>query len=185
LLTKGFSPESIRYLLLSTHYRQQLNFTLKGLKATEKTIERVKGFVKRLNDIKVENSYGMITKLMVNFNIKFETAMNDDLNTPIALASFFDFIKDVNKLIDKNQLGRSEAQEILAIVKNFDRIFCFIGKVKQKGALSREVNNLIIRREEARKNRDWDTADKIRDKLREIGVLLEDTPKGVKWKIND
>jgi cysteinyl-tRNA synthetase len=112
--------------------------------------------------------------------------MDDDLNVTEALAILFNFIREVNKLMDKNKVSQAEAKEIRQLMYKFDKILGVIEKAEklfEKGKLSREIQELIEKREEARKLKDWKTADEIREKLRQMGITLEDTPKGVKWKI--
>jgi cysteinyl-tRNA synthetase len=101
----------------------------------------------------------------------------------VALAALFDFVRDVNKLMDENKLSRKEAEEVYDLMMKFDKILGVIGEIKTKEKLPPEVEELIRRREEARKAKDWVTADRIREQLRAMGIILEDTPQGVKWRI--
>ncbi|MEM1563757.1 MAG: DALR domain-containing protein, partial [Candidatus Bathyarchaeia archaeon] len=114
---------------------------------------------------------------------RFEEAMDDDLNISVALAALFDFVRNVNKLMDENKLNKQEANEIYNLMMRFDKVLGVIGEVKAEEKLPPEVEELIKKREEARKAKDWATADKIRDQLNAMGIILEDTPQGVKWRI--
>lgn len=182
LMDRGYDPKAIRYLLISTHYRQQLNFTFEGLEAAKNAIERLTNFMRRLLEVE-EKGCKEIATLIARVQRCFEEAMDDDLNISVALAALFDFVKDVNKLIDENKLGKEEAQEVYRLMTKFDRVLGIIGEVKKEEKLSKEAEELIKKREEARKAKDWKTADEIRQQLKDMGIIIEDTQQGVKWKI--
>lgn len=183
LLAKGYSPTAIRYLLMSTHYRQQLNFTFEGLEAAKNAVDRLTSFTHRLLDANGKESGEKITQLMAQVQKNFEEAMDDDLNISVALAALFDFVREVNKLMDNNLLSKKEAEEVYNLMLRFDKVLGVIGKAKKEEKLPKEAEELIRKREEARKAKDWKTADKIRDQLKAMGVIVEDTPQGVKWRI--
>ena len=184
LLAKGYDPKAIRYLLMSTHYRQQLNFTFEGLEAAKNAVDRLTNFVYRLLDADGEGCGEKIGSLMESVQKRFEEAMCDDLNIAVALAAIFNFVREVNKLMDDNKLSRGEAEQVYELMMRFDKVLGVIGEVKkEEGKLPKEAEELIRKREEARKVRDWETADKIRERLKAMGVIVEDTPQGVKWRI--
>ncbi len=183
LMDRGYDPKAIRYLLISTHYRQQLNFTFEGLEAAKNAIERLTNFMRRLLEVDGEGCGEEIRVLIANVQKSFEEAMDDDLNISVALAALFDFVKDVNKLIDENKLGKEEAQEVSSLMMKFDKVLGVIGEVKKEEKLPKEAEELIKKREEARKAKDWKTADEIRQQLKNMGVVIEDTPQGVKWRL--
>ena len=184
LLAKGYDPKAIRYLLMSTHYRQQLNFTFEGLEAAKNAVDRLTNFVYRLLDADGEGCGEKIGLLMENVQKRFEEAMCDDLNIAVALAAIFNFVREVNKLMDDNKLSRGEAEQVYELMMRFDKVLGVIGEVKkEEEKLPKEAEELIRKREEARKVRDWETADRIRERLKAMGVIVEDTPQGVKWRI--
>jgi cysteinyl-tRNA synthetase len=183
LLGKGYDPIAIRYLLLSTHYRQQFNFTFEGLEAAKGAVERLRNFLRRLQDADGKGSGEIIADLMRQVQAGFGEAMDDDLNVSVALAALFDFVRDVNNLLDANAVSRDEAKQVYALTAGFDKALGVIGKVEAETALSKEAEELIRRREEARKAKDWATADKIRQQLKAMSIVLEDTAQGVRWKI--
>ena len=182
LLKMGYSPKAIRFLLLSTHYRQQLNFTFEALKAAEKTIERLQIFMERLKEANGTGCGKQIEKLMEKVKEEFETALDDDLDINTALASLFEFIREVNKLIDENKLSKQEARMVRELMLKFDKVLGVIGEEEKEEELPKEIMELIRKREEARKRKEWETADQIREKLREMGIIIEDTPTGTKWR---
>ncbi|MBC7131241.1 hypothetical protein H5T51_08565 [Candidatus Bathyarchaeota archaeon] len=114
---------------------------------------------------------------------RFEEAMDDDLNINEALAALFEFVRETNKLIDEKMLSRKEAEETYRLLMRFDKVLGVIGEAKVEEKLPKEAEELIRRREEARKAKDWKTADMIREQLRAIGIIIEDTPQGPKWRI--
>jgi cysteinyl-tRNA synthetase len=181
LIAKGHDPKSVRYLLLATHYRQQLDFTFEGLKAAEKAVERLTLFNQRLTEINGETAGEELKNLLKATKRDFEVAMDNDLNITEALATMFDFVRDVNKMIDQGKVSRGEARAVHDLMMQFDKILAVIGEAKKK-LLPKEIEELIQKREEARKVKDWKTADEIRQKLFDKGIILEDTATGVKWR---
>ena len=183
LLGKGYDPVAIRYLLLSTHYRQQFNFTFEGLEAAKGAVERLRNFMHRLHDANGRGSGEEIAELMRKVQVGFGEAMDDDLNVSVALAVLFDFVRDVNNLLDADAVSRDEAEQVYALTAGFDSVLGVIGKVEAEAALPKEAEELIRKREEARKSKDWKTADAIRQQLKAMGIVIEDTAQGVRWKI--
>jgi cysteinyl-tRNA synthetase len=183
LLKEGYDPKSIRYLLLSTQYRQQFNFTFEGLDAAKGAIERLRNLMHRLQNADGKRSGKKITQLMNKVLTSFGEAMDDDLNISVALAALFDFVRDVNNLLDADTLSGEEAKEVYALMVKFDEVIGVIGEVKKEETLPREVEELIRKREEARKAKDWKTADAIRQQLKAMGITIEDTAQGARWKI--
>jgi cysteinyl-tRNA synthetase len=183
LLKMGHDPRAIRYLLLSTHYRQQFNFTFEGLEASKGAIERLSNLMRRLQDAGGENSGEKLAQLMRKVQTCFGEAMDDDLNISVALAALFDFVRDVNNLLDADALSRDEAEQVYALMAGFDKVLGVIGEVEVEVALPKEAEELIRKREEARKAKDWKTADAIRQQLKAMGITIEDTAQGVRWKI--
>jgi cysteinyl-tRNA synthetase len=182
LTAKNHDPKAIRYLMLSTHYRQQLNFTFEGLEAAKKTVDRLTNFMRRLLDANGKPSGEEVAQLMKSARHSFEEAMDDDLNVSVALAALFDFVRDVNNLLDNNMLSEKEAEQVYELMMSFDKVLGVIGQVKKGEKLSAEAEELFRKREEARKARDWQTADKLREQLKALGIVVEDTPQGVRWR---
>ena len=183
LLKRDFDPIAIRFLLLSTHYRAQLNFTFEGLDAARAAVERLRNFMRRLQDADGKGSGGKVAALVREAQACFSEAMDDDLNISVALGALFDFVREVNVLLDAGLVSRSEANEVAGFMQRLDGVLGVVGKMEKKEVLPKEAEELIGAREEARKARDWARADALRLKLREIGVIVEDTPQGVKWSL--
>ena len=183
LLSKGYDPMAVRYLLVSTHYRQQFNFTFEGLSAAKSAVERLTNFVRRLSEASGNGSGEEIKQLMVKVQKDFDEAMDDDLNVGQALAALFEFVREVNNLVDSGRLSKAEADEVRGLMVTFDKVLGVIGEVKVEEGLSREAKELIRLREEARKAKDWKRADEIRVQLKDLGIILEDTAQGVRWHV--
>ena len=183
LLGKGYDPIAIRYLLLSSHYRAQFNFTFEALDAAGAAVERLRNLARRLQDAQGEGSGGKIAGLLREVQRGFGEAMDDDLNISVALAVLFDFVREVNGLLDSSLVSRSEADEVAAVMERFDSVLGVVGKVEAEETLPEGATALIAKREEARKAKDWATADALRAQLNELGVVVEDTAQGVRWRL--
>jgi cysteinyl-tRNA synthetase len=179
----GHDTSTVRYLLLSTHYRQQFNFTFEGLNGAKSAIDRLRNFVRRLLYADGRSSYGEAGKLMDRVQKDFCKAMDDDLNIGLAMASLFEFVREANNLIDANSLSKEEARDMYDLMAGIDRVLGVIGEVKAEEELPKDAKELILKREEARKAKDWKTADQLRVQLKKMGVVIEDTDQGAKWRI--
>ncbi len=111
----------------------------------------------------------------------FGGSMDDDLNIGIALASLFDFVREINNLLDANSVSKSEAADVGGLMMRFDAVLGVIGKVEVEETLSADIDALVQKREEARKTKNWKEADGIRAQLKAMGIVLEDTAQGVRW----
>ena len=181
LLAKGFDPLAIRYLLMSTHYRQQFNFTFEGLESAKGAVDRLRNFVRRIHEADGKESGGKVATLIAKTEICFSDSMDDDLNVAIALASLFDFVREINNLLDANLVSKTEATDVGGLMMKFDAVLGVIGKVEVEEALSADIDTLVQKREVARKAKNWKEADAIRAQLKAIGIVLEDTAQGVRW----
>ena len=181
LIGKGLDPLAIRYLLLSTHYRQQFNFTFEALDAAKKAIERLANLQRRLQDVNGKGGSEQLQKLIKTVQTCFGDALDDDLNVSVALASLFDFVRDINNMLDANALSKAEAATVSVLIGDFDKVLGVLPKAKEE-TLPAEAQDLIKKREEARKAKDWKTADAARAQLKAMGITIEDTAQGVRWK---
>ena len=179
LLQKGYNPVAIRYLLLTTHYRDPLNFTEKSLKAAENTIRNYNGFYSSLSFFK-EGKGEDIEKEIEKAKNGFIENLDDDLNISPALASIFNLIKFANKRISEGKFGEKEAEKVKKFLKEVDYVLCILEKKDEK--IPEEYLELIKEREKARKEKNYKRADEIREYLKNKGIILEDTPYGTIWK---
>jgi len=181
---KGNSARFLRLLILKSLYRSPVDYNEKLLVQTKKEMERIDEFVQKLKTSKfncTRRNLGQ-TKLARRGLAQFEAAMEDDFNTPKAIAAIFDLINKGNSLIAKNKLTKSEAKKILEFLKKVDKVFNFIFWEKPKEKLPKEVLKLVKQREKYRKAGQWKLADKIRKEIKGKGYRIEDTKTGPKIK---
>lgn len=182
LLDKGYSPLALRYLLASVHYRRQLNFTSDGVEQSRASIRRVNDFVLRVREVgDGVPANSEISERVVEARSRFEAAMDEDLNTSAGLAALFELVRDVNLRLESRQVGSSNRDEILGLLKDINQIFD-VFDVEKLELGDDEIARLIDEREKARRDRHYARADEIRDLLQERGILLEDTGDGTRWK---
>ncbi|MEW5764519.1 MAG: cysteine--tRNA ligase [Acidobacteriota bacterium] len=177
LLEKGADPMAIRYLLLSVPYRKSLNFTFEGLEAAKAALGRLRAFRSRLAE---PTPSGEASGSFAAARRDFREALEDDLNTAVALSALFEAVRAGNTALDQGRLGAPDREEALGLISDFEAVFGI--PLEEKTLLDADVEDMIRRRQEARKLRDFAEADRIRDELKARGILLEDTPQGVRWK---
>jgi len=177
----GYPYKAIRLLLLSTHYRNPLNFTFEALKQAEKNLDRMLDFYHRLKEYQGGEgaSETQIEGLIARKKDEFSQALADDLNISGAISAVFSLMHEINPLLVKGTLSKDEANSVLKVMEEFDRV---LGILEEKENLEDWVMSLIKEREKAREKRDFATADRIRTELLERGIILEDTPQGTRWR---
>ncbi|MAG21416.1 MAG: cysteine--tRNA ligase [Candidatus Marinimicrobia bacterium] len=175
LLKKGYNPLAIRYLLISSHYRQKINLTEEHLAAADNSVLRLQDFKRRLEGI-AEIQSGELTPDSSNVLEEFTSAMNKDLNIAEAMGFVFNWVREENRRIDDGKLKKEEASHILSILSKIDSV---IGVTSEDEVeLSQEDLTLIEEREAARDSKDWARSDEIRHYFLKKGLQLEDTPSG-------
>ncbi len=178
---KDYNPIAVRYLMISSHYRQPLNFTFEGLRAANNAIGRLDELVSKLKDATGKGS-GKIKKEIEKSTKKFEQAMDDDLNTALAFAALFEFVRTANALLGKGEIGKKDAKLALDFLKSVDSVLAVMD-FEQKKDISKHDFALIKKREKLRKEKKWDESDEIRKQLADKGILLDDTDSGTRWKL--
>lgn len=185
LTEQGYSPLAIRYLLLSVPTRKQLNFTFEGLQAAENTVERLRNFRQLIteggNPNGSEGAQVNVEGIVRTSLEKFESSMDDDFNTSAALAAIHDLVREINTVLAQGKLRSDDSDAVLDAILKFDSVLGIFGK-EENEMLDAEIENLIEERQEARRQRNFDRSDEIRDMLAERGIILEDTKDGVRWK---
>ncbi len=180
LTENGIDPLAYRYLLLTAHYRSSLNFTMDALKGAEETLYRLYDFIDRVSEVKKSGKISVKT-LLSKADREFSEKVDDDLNMPEALAVIHAFVHDVNKLIDENKLMKSDAVAVKKLMLKFDEILG-LNLSKKQETVPATVKELVKEREAARARKDFAAADSIRNKIRQLGWLVEDTPQGARVK---
>jgi cysteinyl-tRNA synthetase len=186
VLARGHRASALRYLLLSSHYRKQLNFTWTGMEQAEEALRRFTDFLDRLSTVSAAGAHGTVAAQVQKARDAFGAAIESDLNTAGALAAMFDLVRDANKAIDDHQFGVEDAKLVRQAFDDFDKVLGVISLRRAEDAHPpvpvEEIERLIEERHAARRRRDFKAADDIRNGLAERGILLEDNPAGTRWK---
>jgi cysteinyl-tRNA synthetase len=212
LVLKGHKPSSIRYLLTSVHYRNQLNFTFDGLKQAAVSVERLRNFRQRLTAGNFSSGANPeMQSLAVETVERMKAALDEDLNTAQAQAALFEMVRRANTALDSNEIKQDDVLPLLAAIEKFDAIFAVLtdddgpgmkqvfdwargeGREKdispqlreaiQSGQLpDADIEKKIAEMEAARRGRDFKASDALRAQLTAAGILIENTKDGVRWR---
>ncbi|MCS7233444.1 MAG: cysteine--tRNA ligase [Synergistetes bacterium] len=191
-LREKYAPEVLRLFMLSAHYRHPINFSDETLKQAESGQKRIQNAMFNLKD--AFNSSELLnpsskedfkfSEEIEKSKLRFEESMDDDLNTPEALASIFELVKSINTyLTEAINPKKGLLEKAIAFLNNVNEIFGIIRTEEKLPLEIIEIERLIKEREEARKERNWEKADSIRKYLLSKGIILEDTPTGTRWKL--
>jgi cysteinyl-tRNA synthetase len=184
---KKHSPQALRYLKTSGHYRKPQDYSEQAIIDAEKTLEKINNFIQRLemvdNNSSTESS---IKQILETTKTNFSNAMDDDFNTPAAWANIHLLIKETNKLLDKNALTTQDAQNILEFLKKINLVFKVFTFKKEETQnkpkiKKEEIEKLIEKRNKLREQKKWEEADAIRAKFREKGIILFDDKNKTTW----
>jgi cysteinyl-tRNA synthetase len=189
LLERGYTARAIRYLFLSVHYRQKLNFTFESLDAAAGALRRVDEMRFRLGHaVETGEPNATVAAAIERLRRDFTASVADDLNAAAALSALFIFVKEVNLAVEEARIGDGDRQRIAAALADVDRVLGVLDPADwpaaeaASGPSEEEIERRIQERLEARKRRDFAASDRIRDELAAQGVILEDTPQGTRWK---
>jgi len=180
---KKNSPRVLRLLIVKTHYRSPIDYNDKAVLQTKKELERIDEFIGKLSISDTTDKQTASSRFPIaNYEKDFDKAMEDDFNTPKAMAVIFDLVNKGNSLIAKNKLSKIESKKILDFLEKIDKVFDFIFWENQKQTIPEELLSLAKQREECRKEGDWKKSDELRKKIKEMGYWVEDTKEGFKIK---
>jgi len=186
---KMSNPLVFRFLVLSNHYQLPLNFTFESLQAADNAVSKIWNFVANISLLSGEDekeNISAIKKLISDNEKEFKEFLDDDLNAPRAIASLFDFMGEINKLMSEKKFGAEIKNLILTYLKKIDSVWGFIFKEETKINLEiskEEINKKIADRNKYRENKEWGKADEIRKELEEKGIILEDKEGTTRYKI--
>ena len=182
LLAAGVSPRALRYALIAVHYRQGLDYTDASLEAAAAAIERLDAVLLALASYAEPGpDDATLGPVLDASKAGFEAALDDDLNVSAALASVFDLVRETNRRIADRRLSTTDAGRIAALLRDLDAVLAILPDPTED--LPPEAASLLEAREAARAARDWAASDRLRDELAEIGVLVEDTRDGQRWRL--
>jgi len=180
----GVNGAAVRYFLLSVHYRKPLGFSMEGINSANTAVKRLRTFYDRIkhlmatDDEKPANPENDIK----DFRQKFFDSLADDLNTARALGVVFDLVRKMNASIDNGTMTSCDAVAIHTFLNEIDCILGVMVSDEKKEDLSGQIEELIEKREQARKDKNFEEADRIRDQLQEQGIVIEDTRDGIRWR---
>jgi cysteinyl-tRNA synthetase len=185
LLSKAFSPMTIRFFILQAHYRSTVDFSSEALEASEKGLERLMDGYARLQKLTPSATSSVET---AGLRAKCEEALNDDLNTPIAISYLFEALKAINSVHDgKATISAADLEELQSVFKLFVEdllgLKVEIAATGTNEAYKKAIDMLLEMRLEAKRNKDWATSDKIRNELTALGFEIKDTKDGFEWKL--
>jgi len=188
-IVEKFDYEVIRFFMLSAHYRSPINFSAELLEQAKNGLDRMYNCLDNLKYLKdkapqKEEQSREDTELkdnLMKLKGKFIEAMEDDLNTADAIAALFEMVKEINTAVNASSISKDIIGFSYDLLKELGGVLGILQKDKED-KLDAEIEELIKIRQQARKEKNWKLADEMRDKLKEMGILLEDTPQGVKWR---
>ncbi|MCG2699551.1 cysteine--tRNA ligase [Candidatus Parcubacteria bacterium] len=179
-----YDARLLRFFFVKNHYRSPIDYNEKAILQAKNELEKIDEFLERLKNQKRNKTKKSkeIKNLILETKKELRSALNDDFNTPITIASIFNLINQGNKLLDKSKLGYKDSKDIFGLLKEIDIIFGFIFWLKKTKKIPKALLELVKDREIARKNKNWQKADELRGKIENKGYIVEDTAKGPKAK---
>lgn len=180
ILEKGYDPVVVRYYLMSVHYRQQFNLTFEALDGAKAALQRLWDCYDNLALANAKENTPEVKERSIKFIRAFTDSIENDLEISQALAAMFDFVKDCNVWLAENKLSHDDGKAMQKALEHVDAVLGVLKK--EKGTLTKEEEELISKREEARKAKDWKRSDELRDELKKKGIIIEDSLQGPKWK---
>ena len=174
---KNYNKNIIRFLMLSTHYRKPLEFSEESLEQAKNSLNKLNEFILKLNNYKSKSKNNKkIYSLIIKLKLNFEKSMDDDFETPKAITSIFEFTREVNKIISEEELSNSDVKKVKKLMNEINNIF---GILEEKIIIiPREIQDLVDKRDEARKDKNFKLADELREKIKSLGYYVDDTKEG-------
>ncbi len=180
LLERGYSGRHIRLFLLGQHYRQPLHFSNAALDAAVSALDRLDECVRKLRSLEGGKAHEDTSIIIADFKASFRTALFDDLNVAAALAALYGLIRRVNRRIDEGLVNGGDAHLLMEALEQADEVLAVLPP--HEDTRDEEIEHLVELREEARRRRDWVSADELRKEIEARSVILEDTPQGPRWR---
>jgi len=177
---RGFRGKELRYFLMSSHYRQPLNFSFGALETARNTVRHLNAFIQRLLRVTAGAGNPDVDQYLYDVRKGFTDAMDDDFHISAALAALFEFVNRVNTVAAKGTLSVSERDRVMEMMKRIDTVLGVMDFDEEE--ISDEARNLIRQREEARRRGDYASSDRLREQLSAMGIVVQDTPGGTVWQ---
>ena len=180
ILNHGYSGREVRYWIISHHYRKLIYFSWSKLETARNTIAHLDHFVRKLHFCQTGPGNLEMDQIVYDLRQRFTESMDDDFNVSVALAALFQFVHRINKIADRNGLSTDDKEKVLKVL---ERINSVLGVMDLAAPVAgQEVEALIEKREQARKNKDWESADRLRQELKEMGIEIIDSKEGPVWR---
>jgi cysteinyl-tRNA synthetase len=189
LLNKGFTGMQVRYMLLQTHYKTQLNFTFTGLDAVKSAYHRLTDFILRMLELQKiggdKPSHGKVIPLLEKYYRDFATALADDLNISVAFSAVFELVREMNVHSDAGEVNSEEAGYVIELLQRFNRVLGLLSFELPVDSIPVDLQKALEDRMQARRDKNWKLADQLRDFIHERGFVIEDTSQGARLKKMD
>jgi cysteinyl-tRNA synthetase len=180
LMEQGYTGRDVRYWLISRHYRKPLYFSWSKLETARNTVDHLDQFIRKIFFISEGNPVPDMDQLIYSLKTKFVAAMNDDFNVALALAALYEFTGSINRIMGQGGLAPPDKHKVVDTLGSINAVLGFMDL--EPGIQDDRVGEKVRKRDEARKDKDWDTADRIRRELRDMGIELIDTRDGTIWR---
>lgn len=177
LTNKKISPRAIRFVFLSTHYREPFDFTFKKIESSEQALKRIDSFIERLKTAKGKENKN-IDEIIKNLEESIKNCLDNDLDVARALEYIFNFVREINTLADEDKLSQKQGKKILDFVEKIDSVFGIFKEDKIE--ITDSIRTILKEREKARENKNWKKADMLREELNKMGYAINDTSEGPK-----
>ena len=181
-LLQKYDARVFRFFIVTKHYRSQIDFSEEAMEQAKNSLKRLDEFIQRLYEVELQGNASVVEPILSETKVSFEKAMDNDFNAPAAWSAIFKLETEVNKLMNENKMTREAAQAVIEFLKKIDSVFDVLSFKKPEQKLTAEQEKLIKLREQLRREKKFEEADKIREQLAQQGIILIDTPQGTKWR---
>jgi cysteinyl-tRNA synthetase len=181
-LDQAYNPMTIRFFILQAHYRSTVDFSNEALQAAEKGMNKLMSAIDTLEGVKTSTESSLNVE---DYKQKFYNAINDDFNSPILIAHIFDVVKQINSIAAGNgSLNEASKNDLISLMNDFCFDILGLKKIESEteDGLSDEIMEVVLGlRKQAKENKDWTTADFIRDELGKLNISIKDSKDGASW----
>ena len=180
ILEKGYTGREIRYWLISHHYRKPISFSWEKLETAKNTLSHLDKFIKKVNYCQSGPPHPEMDQIIYNLKNNFIQSLDDDFNIAPALAALFKFTREINRIMDKKGLSPDNKQKVNGVLESINSVLGVMELAPPDP--DPKIETLIKKREDARKEKDWESADRLRQELKDMGIEVIDTREGTTWR---